>query len=83
MSKKSVSIIHTQTLRDMKVILKSIAENEREQTIWIETVLTESWQYSKKSDYYLAKKSLSNLSEKDFEKQMAVEFCQTVGGSQR
>jgi len=79
----AVSIICTQTLRDVRTILKSIAENEREQAIWIETVLTESWKYAMKSDYYLARKSLSNLSDRDFEKQMSLEFCQTVGGSQR
>jgi DNA-dependent RNA polymerase auxiliary subunit epsilon len=80
---KNSRSVNVETLKALQEIAQYVSENEWYQLEWLGTVKDEGWEYGKKSLYYLAKKSLSNLSGRDFEKEMAVEFCQTVGGSQR
>jgi tRNA A37 N6-isopentenylltransferase MiaA len=73
MFKKSVSISE-KMYSQIKSAMVDIAENEIRLAEWAETVQTETWSYAKKSDYWIAKRFLSDLPERKFDAEMFQEF---------
>lgn len=73
MFKKSV-VISEENYLGVKSVMIDISENENRLTEWVETVQLESWNYAKKSDYWIAKRFLSELPERKFDEEMFQEF---------
>jgi tRNA A37 N6-isopentenylltransferase MiaA len=73
MFKKSV-VISEEMYSQIKSVMVDIAENENRLEEWIETVKTETWNYAKKSDYWIAKHFLSDLPKRKFDEEMFQEF---------